>query len=130
MERLSTHNKAFLILAIVVAVLVMAASTSMAQGAGTTTEPRDVVWIPLICAIIALLFCVYLALTILRKDEGTDRMKEIAAAVREGANAYIKRQYMVIAIFFAVVFVILGILALKRYLEPPTPFAFLTGGFF
>jgi len=130
MERLSTHNKAFLILAIVVAVLVMAASTSMAQGAGTTTEPRDVVWIPLICAIIALLFCVYLALTILRKDEGTDRMKEIAAAVREGANAYIKRQYMVIAIFFAVVFVILGILALKRYLAPPTPFAFLTGGFF
>ena len=81
-------------------------------------------------SIIALGFAFYLAMVIMRQSEGTDRMKEIAAAVREGAMAYLKRQYLVIGIFFTVVFLILSFLAMKNYLVVFVPFAFLTGGFF
>jgi len=112
-----------------VAILLLTMSPAMAQGT-SEAEPRDVVWVALVGSIIALLFCVYLAVTILKKDEGTDEMKRIAAAVREGANAYLKRQYIVVGIFFAVAFVILGLLVWRGYLAKPVPFAFLTGGFF
>jgi len=81
-------------------------------------------------SILALLFALYLALFILKQDEGNDRMKEIAQAVRIGARAYLKRQYIGVSIFFIVVFLILLALAIKKYLVIFVPFAFLTGGFF
>ncbi|MBM3244041.1 MAG: sodium-translocating pyrophosphatase, partial [Candidatus Omnitrophica bacterium] len=81
-------------------------------------------------SIVALMFAAYLAVFIMRKDEGTDRMKEIALAVRTGSNAYLKRQYLGVSIFFAVVFCILLALAFKNYLVIFVPFAFLTGGLF
>jgi len=112
-----------------IAILLLAISPAMAQGKAEA-EPRDVVWVALVASIIALLFCVYLAISILRKDEGTDEMKKIAAAVREGANEYLRRQYTVVAIFFAVAFVILWLLVWKGYLAGPVPLAFLSGGFF
>ena len=55
-------------------------------------------------------------------------MKEIAQAVRVGARAYLKRQYLGISMFFIVVFFILLAMALKNYLVIFVPFAFLTGG--
>ncbi len=81
-------------------------------------------------SIAALCFAWYLAVSIMKKEQGTPLMQEIAGAVRLGAKAYLKRQYMGIALFFAVVFVILMIMALKGYLVIFVPFAFLTGGFF
>ncbi|MFH1248354.1 MAG: sodium-translocating pyrophosphatase [Candidatus Omnitrophota bacterium] len=81
-------------------------------------------------SILALGFAAYLAVVVLRHSEGSERMKEIANAVRIGARAYLKRQYMGVAIFFAVMFLVLLVLALKRYLAIFVPFAFLTGGFF
>jgi len=57
-------------------------------------------------------------------------MTKISLAVRKGANAYLKIQYRGIAVFFGVMFVILGVLAFKGLLTPFVPFAFLTGGFF
>ncbi|MFH1876640.1 MAG: sodium-translocating pyrophosphatase [Candidatus Omnitrophota bacterium] len=81
-------------------------------------------------SITALLFAAYLAFSIMKKDEGTDRMKEIALAVRTGAQAYLKRQYIGVSIFFAVVFVILMVLVLRGFLVIFVPFAFLTGGLF
>jgi len=81
-------------------------------------------------SVLALLFAVYMAKRALKEDEGTDRMKEIAEAVREGASAYLKRQYGVVAIFFAVAFVLLLILAFAHLQPIFVPFAFLTGGFF
>ena len=81
-------------------------------------------------SILALGFAFYLAVSILRRDEGTDKMKEIAEAVRVGSKAYLKRQYLAVGIFFAVVFSILLLLALNNYLVIFVPFAFLTGGFF
>lgn len=81
-------------------------------------------------SILALGFAFYLAMAVLKMDEGNDKMKEIAEAVRIGAKAYLKRQYMGVAIFFFVMFFILLFLAFKGYLVMFIPFAFLTGGFF
>ncbi len=78
----------------------------------------------------ALLFALILALRILKKDEGTEEMKRIAAAVKEGAQAYLKRQYQVVSIYFVILFLILIFLALNHLLPIFVPFAFLTGGFF
>jgi len=81
-------------------------------------------------SIAALTFAAYLAVSILKKDEGNDKMKEIAQAVRVGARAYLTRQYIGVSIFFAVVFCILLALVFKGYLVIFVPFAFLTGGLF
>ncbi|MGV8982088.1 sodium-translocating pyrophosphatase [Clostridium sp.] len=83
-----------------------------------------------ICSVLALGFAGYLAKKVMKEDEGTDQMKKIAKAIREGANAYLKRQYTGVALFFVVLFIILGILAATGYLTPFVPFAFITGGFF
>ena len=81
-------------------------------------------------SIFALSFAAYLALSILKKDEGNEKMREIAEAVRVGARAYLRRQYLGVSLFFIVVFFILLALALNKYLVIFVPFAFLTGGFF
>ncbi|MDD5247244.1 MAG: sodium-translocating pyrophosphatase, partial [Candidatus Omnitrophica bacterium] len=59
-----------------------------------------------------------------------DKMREIAAAVKVGAKAYLKRQYLGVSLFFIVIFILLLFMALKNYLVIFVPFAFLTGGFF
>lgn len=84
----------------------------------------------LICAIIALVFSAVNFYSVKRKPEGTDEMKSIGAKIRKGAMAYLKRQYKTVGIFFAIMFVILLILAFTGFLTPFVPFAFLTGGFF
>ncbi|MDD5681407.1 MAG: sodium-translocating pyrophosphatase, partial [Candidatus Omnitrophica bacterium] len=81
-------------------------------------------------SILALAFAAYLAVKILKSDPGNDTMQEIAKAVRIGARAYLKRQYLGVSIFFAVVFCILLFLVFKNYLVIFVPFAFLTGGLF
>lgn len=81
-------------------------------------------------SVIALLFAGYLAYSVLQNSEGTDEMKSIAVAIREGANAYLKRQYTGVALFFAVMVVVLSVMAFLGYLTPFVPFAFLSGGFF
>ncbi len=81
-------------------------------------------------SILALTFAAYLTVTILRRSEGSEDMVSVADAVREGAAAYLKRQYSGVAIFFGVMFFVLLALAFKKYLPIFVPFAFLTGGFF
>ena len=83
-----------------------------------------------ICSILALAFAGYLAYKVLKEDEGTEQMKKIAHAIRKGADAYLKRQYTGVALFFVVMFVILGILVAFGFLTPFVPFAFISGGFF
>lgn len=81
-------------------------------------------------SVLALLFAFYLARKVTRAPEGTELMEKISLAVRKGANAYLKRQYTGVILFFAVMFIILLILALTGYLTMFVPFAFVTGGFF
>jgi len=81
-------------------------------------------------AIFALGFAFYLATSILKLSEGNEKIIKIAASIRKGAMAYLKRQYTGVAIFFAVMFVILSALSLMGKLTPFVPFAFVTGGFF
>ena len=66
------------------------------------------VFVPL-CAVLALLFALYLAGSVRKEEEGTDRMKEISGAIREGANAFLFSEYKVLVIFAAVLFVVIGV---------------------
>ena len=81
-------------------------------------------------AAIALLFALFTAKKVLKATEGTDKMKKISSAIKDGANAYLKRQYVIVSVFFAVMFVVLLIMALSGLLTVYVPFAFITGGFF
>ncbi len=82
-------------------------------------------------ALSALGFAGLLVVGILRRKEGTPAMVSIAKAVRQGASAYIKRQYSVVSIFFGAIFILLLLLSFVFNLLPKAvPFAFLTGGFF
>ena len=87
-------------------------------------------FLTLVGSIIALVFAIVTAKKVMKYSEGTEKMKKIAQAVREGANAYLKRQYTVVAIFFGAMFLVLGAMSLANLLTPYVPFAFLTGGFF
>jgi len=67
----------------------------------------------------------------LKESEGTDTMQKIAQAVREGAMAYIRQQYRVVAYFFAGLVLLFAFLSYVLHVQNPwVPFAFLTGGFF
>ena len=69
--------------------------------------------------------------SMMKSDEGTARMKEIAAYVRNGAMAYLKQQYKVVTIVFVILAIIFSIMAYGFGVQNPwVPFAFLTGGFF
>ena len=81
-------------------------------------------------AVIALVFAVIVACRVLRFSEGNDLMKKISSSIRKGANAFLKRQYKIVLIFFGIMFVVLGVMAILNLLTPYVPFAFLTGGFF
>jgi len=83
-----------------------------------------------VAAVLALLFSVFTARKILTFSEGTDRMKRISRSIRKGANAFLKRQYKIVIVFFGAMFIILGAMAIFGLLTPFVPFAFLTGGFF
>ena len=91
----------------------------------------NLLWLAPFGSLLALGFVIYLIFkVILPKDPGTEKMQEIARFVSEGAFAYLKKQYSVVAVFFIVIFCILLWLALKGYLVIFVPFAFLSGGFF
>ena len=82
-------------------------------------------------ALAAILFAVLQRRRVMSYSEGTPAMQKIAAAIRSGANAYLKHQYATVAKVFGVVFVLLLVMAFGtggRMLSQFTPFAFLTGG--
>jgi len=81
-------------------------------------------------ALLALAFAWFFYRKVMSEPEGTERMIEIARYVREGAYAYLYRQYGVVALVFLVLLVIFGILAYLGVQNPFVPIAFLTGGFF
>ncbi|SCI35611.1 Putative K(+)-stimulated pyrophosphate-energized sodium pump [uncultured Flavonifractor sp.] len=88
-------------------------------------------WIGLVGATVALLFAWLQSNRVRAFSEGNDTMKKIAAAIRQGANAYLKHQYATVSKVFFVVFLILLALARFHMLDNWfIPFAFLTGGIY
>ena len=88
-------------------------------------------WIGFVGAAMAGIYALIQAKKVMTFSEGTERMKQIAGAIREGANAYLQRQYKTVLPVFAAVFVILMVIAFASggdMLSKFTPFAFLTGG--
>ena len=79
-------------------------------------------------AALALIFAYAQSRKVFGYSEGTERMQKLAAAIRRGANAYLKQQYATVFKVFLAVFVILLILAATGNLNWFTPFAFCTGG--
>ena len=81
-------------------------------------------------AIIALGFAFLQGRKVMKFSEGSDRMKKLAASIREGAGAYLKRQFKVVGIVYIIIIAILAILAVLGHVSPFIPFAFLSGGVF
>ena len=88
-------------------------------------------WLVPAASLIALGFAFYFYKKMLKEDEGTPTMREIAAHVRKGAMAYLKQQYKVVTIVFIILAIFFAILAYGFGVQNRwVPFAFLTGGFF
>ena len=87
-------------------------------------------FLAVICSVAALVMAVYFYKKMMGDPEGTEKMIEIATHVREGAYAYLFRQYKVVTLVFAVLLAIFAYLAYIGVQNPFVPIAFLTGGFF
>ena len=82
----------------------------------------EILWGIIACGALSILYAVFTIQSVMKADAGNARMQEIAGAIREGASAYLNRQYTTIAIVGAVIFVLAWAL-----LGAPVAFGFLTG---
>jgi K(+)-stimulated pyrophosphate-energized sodium pump len=87
-------------------------------------------WLTPVSALIGLSVAFLLYRSVMTKSEGTERMIEIAQAVRDGAMAYLNRQYRIVGIVFVILFFILLIMSFAGIQSIIVPFAFVTGGLF
>ncbi len=113
-------------------VMLVAAPAALAAPAQGELEPIPPIWwLGLVGSVIAFVFVFIFYNSVMKESEGTETMAEIAQAVREGAMAYLKRQYKVVIIAFVVLFILFLVLAFVFGVQNKViPFAFLTGGFF
>ena len=109
----------------------------MANSAVAETAPAGARQIPgwwYVCpvaSVVALLMAFFFYRFIMKSSSGTDRMQEIAGYVREGAYAYLRRQYKVVGLVFVVLVAVLSFMAFGLGVQHRlVPFAFLTGGLF
>ncbi len=65
-------------------------------------------WLIVLCGVLAIIYAIWATTSVMRADPGSEKMQEIAAAIREGAQAYLRRQYTTIAIVGVVIFLIVG----------------------
>ena len=88
-------------------------------------------WLVPIASVVALAMAWFFFKSMMKADEGTPRMREIAEHVRKGAMAYLKQQYLVVLKVFLVLVVLFAFMAYVLKIQNPwVPFAFLTGGLF
>ena len=91
----------------------------------------SVFWLVPTASIVALVMAWFFFKSMMKTDEGTPRMREIADHVRKGAMAYLKQQYKVVLIVFIILAVLFAFMAYVLKVQNPwVPFAFLTGGLF
>ena len=92
---------------------------------------QPIFWLVPAASVIALVVAWIFYSMMKREDEGTERMREIAAHVRKGAMAYLRQQYKVVTIVFVILALFFAYLAYGAGVQNPwVPFAILTGGFF
>ena len=82
-------------------------------------------YLVLATAVFALIFAAVKFFQVKKLPEGTDEMASFSAKIRRGANAYLKRQYKTVGIFFAVMFAVLIVLAALGFLTYFVPVAFV-----
>lgn len=87
------------------------------------------IFLVLLGSVLGLIFAAYQAYSILKEDEGDEKVKSISIKIREGANAYLTRQYKGVAIFFALMFIIFLVLSFFDFVSIFVPFSFVIGGF-
>lgn len=87
----------------------------------------DLIVIPIVASIIALLYAAWNAHYVLEQPKGNDKMQKVATAIQKGANAFLKRQYKTVAIFWLVLTIIFSIAAYYNIVPAPTPIAFTVG---
>src|SRR5262249_52284222 len=84
------------------------------RGAGVGLHQRSeatsmiALWVIVLCGVLSIVYAIWATASVLKSDAGNPRMQEIAGAVREGAQAYLRRQYTTIAIVGVVIFLLLG----------------------
>jgi len=79
-------------------------------------------WLIVLCGALSIAYAIWATMSVLKSDAGNPRMQEIAAAVREGAQAYLKRQYLTIGLVGIVIFALL-----VYFLGPLVGIGFLIG---
>lgn len=84
--------------------------------------------LPIGAAVFSLLFAGFLAVRIKKFSTGTEMMSKISAAIKQGAKAYLKRQYKGVGLFFVAMFLILLLLSLLGLINGFAPFTFVIGG--
>ncbi|NQT01341.1 MAG: sodium/proton-translocating pyrophosphatase, partial [Planctomycetes bacterium] len=103
-----------------------------AEGSGSTELAGTPLswWIAPVSSILALGFAWYFYKKVMEAPEGTEKMISIANHVREGAYAYLFRQYSIVSLVFLILLIILTVCAYLGVQNPFVPVAFLTAGFF
>jgi K(+)-stimulated pyrophosphate-energized sodium pump len=111
--------------------ILVLSSTAMAATEGQSTGGTPILWyIAPGGSILALGFAIFFYKKMMTAPEGNEKMIEIARHVREGAYAYLYRQYGVVSLVFLILLIIFAVLAYMGVQNPFVPVAFLTGGFF
>ena len=116
----------------VMAPVFLGTATAMAAEGGEAAAGGipGIWWIAPISSIAALVFAVFFYKKMMSAPEGNETMIEIAHHVREGAYAYLFRQYAVVSFVFLILLIVFAVLAYMGVQNPFVPIAFLTGGFF
>ena len=90
----------------------------------------DAMFLAALGSLVGLCFAAAMFMRVKKEPVGTPEMERISRAVSHGAGAYLKRQYLGVGVFFAVVFAVLLCMAFAGLLSFFTPVAFVTGGFY
>ncbi len=107
----------------------VSALADQVHSATEATAAIPITWyIAPLASLVALGFAWYFYKTVMEYSEGNERMREIAQHVREGAYAYLYRQYVVVALVFVLLLIIFTVLAYMGVQNPFVPVAFLTAG--
>ncbi len=109
--------------------LLVPAISRAATGSPETDTPL-IWWVAPLAALLAIVSALCLYRRMMGNSEGNEKMREIARYIREGAFAYLQRQYRVVALVFGLFFLAFAAMAVLGLQNPFLPVAFLTGGFF